>query len=278
MSTYICIANNAAQLEAQRPDYTVEAEFGDEVVEGLRYTLAHHGPRAANPCPCLEDNHTSHVPGIIGISHVDLDTLGGILAILGIKPEDPDFWAAAAQVDIRGVHHLSEITTDERVVEALNAYWAFSETHRVFAPRDGRVLDVTAEINEHAEALAAILGGDEALTGAGRWWAATKEELAKDSFVEVVGGVVLRKSESFVNHLYDGNQAVVAYNTTSMAITVSLADPIPGISCRALVQKLWGPEAGGHDGIAGSPRGREMAWSQAVEAVRVLADALYAAK
>ena len=27
------------------------------------------------------------------------------------------------------------------------------------------------------------------------------------------------------------------------------------ISARAFVQSLWGPDAGGHDGIAGSPRG-----------------------
>jgi hypothetical protein len=52
--------------------------------------------------------------------------------------------------------------------------------------------------------------------------------------------------------------AVVTFNTKFKSVTVSIADPQPGFSCREFVQKLWGPEAGGHDGIAGSPRGREM--------------------
>ena len=30
------------------------------------------------------------------------------------------------------------------------------------------------------------------------------------------------------------------------------------LSAKNIVQELWGPEAGGHPGIAGSPRGKEM--------------------
>ena len=50
----------------------------------------------------------------------------------------------------------------------------------------------------------------------------------------------------------------MAFNQRTGAITVSLADPIEGVSCREIVQDLWGPDAGGHDGIAGSPRGVRM--------------------
>jgi hypothetical protein len=53
-------------------------------------------------------------------------------------------------------------------------------------------------------------------------------------------------------------RVVICHNLALGSITVSLADPIPGFSCRDVVQDLWWPEAGGHDGIAGSPRGREM--------------------
>jgi hypothetical protein len=78
--------------------------------------------------------------------------------------------------------------------------------------------------------------------------------------VQVVGDVVVRVSSTFVNHLYatpDGRicRGVTAFNTTRGEITVSLAEPVSGVSCRKLVQELWGPLAGGHDGIAGSPRG-----------------------
>jgi hypothetical protein len=52
--------------------------------------------------------------------------------------------------------------------------------------------------------------------------------------------------------------AVVAHNKHVGTITVSLESPIPGVSCRDVVQKLWGELAGGHAGIAGSPRGQVM--------------------
>ena len=45
-------------------------------------------------------------------------------------------------------------------------------------------------------------------------------------------------------------------NTKS--ITVSFADRGKKISAKEIVQELWGNEAGGHPGIAGSPRGQEM--------------------
>lgn len=35
-----------------RVDATVEAEYGDDVVEGEILTLAHHGSRSNNPAPC----------------------------------------------------------------------------------------------------------------------------------------------------------------------------------------------------------------------------------
>ena len=106
--------------------------------------------------------------------------------------------------------------------------------------------------------------------------------LNTDSFVCVAGLsrlVAIREWDSFTNHLYripDGRMAdaVVARNTTMGSITVSLADPIEGVSCRAIVQGLWGPEAGGHTGIAGSPRGREMSDRDLVACIAAVIEAL----
>ena len=85
----------------------------------------------------------------------------------------------------------------------------------------------------------------------------------------------------FVNHLYEAftdkgmvvGRGIVSYNPAG-SITVSLADPVPGVSCRVLVQRLWGALAGGHDGIAGSPRGQVMMQSDVESAVQALEDAL----
>lgn len=253
----VFIANNPEALADL--DWTVEAEFGARIAEGTTGTLAHHGSRSQNPCPCLADN----IPGdhrwiTVGISHVDLDTVGGILAVAGDKPEFPGFWEAAAEVDVKGAHKLPSITQDPAVLDRLNAYWAFSECHRIFTPRGIDRSNVTTAVLEHCEAVIDILRGDAAHLEAGRLWAKTKELLDAESFVDEASGVILRKSVSFVNHLYRDAACVVAFNPDKKTVTVSLAEPITGLSCRQVVQDLWGPDAGGHDGIAGSPRGKEM--------------------
>ena len=270
----VLIANKYVPLSNANPTHTVEAEYGEICVEGSVETLAHHGPRAGNPAPCLRKNTPATGVRVIGVSHVDLDTMGGIMALQGIKPSFPGFWEAAAAVDVRGIHKLSEITQNPYIVERLNAYWAFSEKNRVFAPRDASVVDVTVQVGDHAEALRKICMGDDDLLKAGREWLGEKAKLAKSSFVQEESGVILRRSDRFTNSLYEHGgevaKAIVSYNDMAGTITVSLADPVEGISCREVVQGLWGDEAGGHDGIAGSPRGQHMALSDAFAAFEVM--------
>lgn len=54
----------------------------------------------------------------------------------------------------------------------------------------------------------------------------------------------------------------ITYNEKFKSITVAFADGGREnggeYSAKEIVQKLWGPEAGGRDGIAGSLRGKEM--------------------
>jgi hypothetical protein len=260
---------------------TVEAEYGDVVVEGSLDTLAHHGPRAKNPAPCLRENRELGVE-CVGVSHLDLDALGGVLAILGRKPEAEGFWKLAAYVDTHGPHRLGEAGAEPVDVARLHAFWAWSEMHRVFPPRDGGVLDVTDRVEEAKRALVAILDGDQSFLRAGEEFARREEELNSSSFVQVVGEVIVRVSPAFVNHLYatpDGRicRGVVSFNATRGEITASLAEPVPGVSCRKLVQELWGPRAGGHDGIAGSPRGERRSLEDLQAAAERLASLVEAA-
>ena len=252
---------------------TVEAEFGSELVSGTVATLAHHGERSGNLCPCLEENRDIDLDAI-GVSHIDLDTLGGIAALLGRKPEAPNFWQLAAFVDVFGPHRLIEWCRAQDV-DQLNAFWAFSEGAKVFAPRDGSVLDVTAQINIFLNVIEKIIVGDSALIEAGREFARKGEALARESLIETVEAnfpVLLRSSTQFVNHLYSPNGgAVVAYNSKFKSITVSFANG-EGNACE-FVQGLWGELAGGHKGIAGSPRGQEMTMDDAREAFDVLCGA-----
>jgi len=213
--TTIIISNNPTNLQSALNEYastaTVEAEYGERVVQGSVLTLAHHGPRSGRPCPCGISNFPKMGIDVIGISHIDLDTLGGILAILGRKREDGWrglFWGIATKVDTMGVHKLHEIIEDfggnnPRPLEALNAFWAFSESPegRIYPPRDGSAIEV--DLSKHLRVLEVLLDSP-------------KEDLGEQ------------------------------YN-------------------------LWGPEAGGHPGIAGSPRGQKMDFEAARNAAKELA-------
>ena len=238
-------------------------------------------------CPCPGDCRESHELGFCQEE------------CLGNNPDEDLFWKIAAAVDLRGPHKVEEIRKDllkkalrgltaeemdhevycfdEEWREALNslqAFWAWSEGHKLFAPRDG-ALDVTSFFKEAWTVLERIFEDDKALLKAGEKWLKKKEELNKKSFLSLEGGVILRKASAFVNHLYETpegeiGKAVVAFNENHKSVTVSLADPVKGVNIARLLQSLWGPEAGGHATIGGSPRGTKMAFKDAVEAAEAI--------
>jgi hypothetical protein len=254
--------NLAAALKG-RLSASVEAEYGDEVVTGSALTMAHHGPRAGQRAPCSYPNGCGQGVEVAGLSHFDLDTLGGCMAILGVKPEVAGFWELAEFVDLHGPHKLGVSGASPENLRRLYAFWAWSRNFRVFPPRDGSVAEVTEKVLEGTRIVERVCADDQELLVTGDAYRAAEEELNRSSFVEGVEGVLVRVSGQFVNHLYvspDGETcaAVVAYTTTNGAVTVSFADPPKGKTAREIVQGLWGSLAGGHVGIAGSPRERRM--------------------
>jgi len=261
---------------ANRPSASVEAEYGDVVVPGSVITMAHHGPRAGQPAPCAYPNGVGAGVEVVGLSHFDLDTLGGCAALLGRKPEAPEFWALAEYVDLNGAHKLGSSGASPEDLRRLYAFWAWSSTTRVFAPKDGAVIEVTQSVATACDVLARILQDDLELLAKGDSFKAEGERLNADSFVEMEEGVITRVSPQFTNHLYVTPAgayatAVVAYKTLTGEITISFANPA-GVSAIEIAQALWGPLAGGHAGIAGGPRDRRMPLEElaaAVAAVRV---------
>jgi hypothetical protein len=214
---------------------------------------------------------------MVGISHLDIDTLGGVLALVGVKPHAPKFWVLAAFVDEQGAHRIRANGADERTIAQIWAMWAWLESHPITITEE--VTGVTNQVIEATKALCQILAGDEDLLLAGN---AFQAEEAKNNLAAFVrssstGGktIILRESEGFVNHLYTtpaGTQGdwVVAYNPADTSVTISMRETIPGFSCIELVQTLWGPLAGGHVGIAGSPRNRKMCLKDADELMELV--------
>jgi len=267
----IIISNNHKKIEKALSRFggyaTVEAEYGNLVIKGNMGTLAHHaGAYKGGLCPCLYENdnfnhfHDDDVE-VIGVSHFDLDTLGGVLALQRIKPDAPEFWRVAAHVDIDGAHRLNDANPSKKTIDRLNAFWAWSESNRLFAPRDGSVADVTEFFDKAYKILTLILSGEPELIQAGREWFEKKESLEKESFRELIGGCILRESDMFVNTLYSHNSclysAVVALNAKTKAVTLSFADGGKESNACEIMQEIFGEKAGGHAGIAGTPRDGE---------------------
>jgi len=270
---------------------TVEAEYGDRTVFGSVLTLCHHGKWAGNPAPCMHNEPVG--VDAIGLSHIDLDALGGVLAIQGRKPEFRHFWMTAALVDLSGPHRLPDILKpfDEETAEALkdriNAFWAWAKRNRPPTVKGSEVKEVSEYIYKAYEALTAILNGDEDLLEDGREFEKQSERLNEESFVECKSGVIVRVSPEFVNMFYrppkslgakfeDVAYAVVAFNTRTGSITVSFEDSgMFSLSAVKIVQELWGPEAGGRDGIAGSPRGVRMGLKDLYDAAEAVRKALW---
>lgn len=305
----IYLSKNPEALKAMACHVTVEAEYGSVVVEGSELTLAHHQPTGpyssrSQPAPCnnvaaifdtkmvkrLHEAVNRDGELRVGLSHLDLDSVGGVGLIVSAVAQFPrdmlwaestaEFWRVAEFVDLNGPHKLDVApgVTDD-IKRSLWAYWAWARVRSEIKPAEGQeVVEVGDEIGEHMRALGRIFDGREVAEDmilAGMAMRAAEHANDVATFVDEKGGVILRASQGpFVNHLYRQALGVVTFNAKTKTVTMSLADKIPGVSCRELVQKIWGPEAGGHDGIAGSPRDREMTMTDAIMARSALVETL----
>ena len=285
MNCKIILAPTATTARSASADITIEAEYGSYVWEGSLFTAAHHqatGPYQGRhqggdqPSPCNNEG----IPvlskgGVIGVSHFDLDTLGGVLRAIGAQnffSGQESFWALAEFIDVTGPHRLSESGASEEDLERLYAFWAWSSKNRI--PRMTEVTDVTPFFAAAAEVLLLALTGDEEVLASGEAFKEAGAKLNRESFLSVSDDVVIRVSPGFTNHLYalpEGEEvfstgetvvrSVLAFNTRTGSITLSFSEEF-GLSACDVVQAEFGPEAGGHRGIAGSPRGERCSLGQ----------------
>lgn len=291
MISYLLVPRFDLVATVGAPDLTVEAEYGSQVVRGSLYTAAHHGApgsefegrhtkkEGGRPSPCNDPN----IPVLVGaealvvISHLDLDSIGGCLRA---HPQFQDlftaqteaFWNMAEYVDVNGPHQLATSWFDDQDKARLRAFWAWSRAQ----PRAdfSRVTDVTLVVEVAGEILRRILADDEELLERGRAFAKEEAALDKASFrlalplgapSDSSNVLLLRESEQFVNHLYTSPhgfeaQAVIAFNPKVGSVTISVPRPNSRLNCRDAVQAVFGPLAGGHGTIAGTPRGVVHDW------------------
>ena len=279
----IILAPSKELAEEYASDITasVEAEYGDFVVPGRIVTLAHHGPRATSPAPCIAQQLPKISSGTILVSHVDLDTLGGIMALIGIKPIAPEFWQGAAFIDVMGPHHIYELS--QGVQDLLNAYYAFNETNR--SERITTIADITEAIEPQIAAITCLLGEDSPqkteMLRKGVEWRERVTQAVEDCLIDESQNVrVFRTHRVFCASSYYSPKlgaiakATVVLNEKFRAITVAFEDGGKAFSAKTIVQSLWGEEAGGRDGIAGSPRNWERTDTELEEELKRAAKAV----
>ncbi len=287
----VIIAPTANLAQTILADLSVEAEYGSIVIEGTQYTAAHHQAQGlykgrhiggGRPAPCND----SQIPFLADsatalVSHIDVDTLGGLMRAQArlshlFEAQHSAFWDFAESVDVSGWHKADPKHSEFLKLSALAAW---IQDNRPQIPRD-QISDISDFCEKAFVFAERVLSADDQALDVGARFINNQNNLNETSWLTTTpANVVVRKSDSFVNHLYrDPNDlvgaAIVAYNTKLKSITISLESPIANISCRQIVQDLWGMEAGGHDGIAGSPRGQDMSEADLITAVNAVSQRL----
>lgn len=262
--------------------FTVEAEYGDTVVQGTIMTLAHHtGEWRRFAAPCNRDDvkqYISENPVTVLVSHIDLDTVGGVFRImlgsdhaLFNSPAAVEFWAAAEFVDLNGPHKLAKVES-VRAQKMLQAVWAWSSQNR--AERVTEPKSVLADVMAWLPILEKVIAEDAETLAAGQDWAAQVEAAVEGCYRPDLSSADIRvfiTDSVFCNAAYRNPQtgvfarACVVLNTKFGSVTVSALDN--AFNCKDVVQGLWGELAGGHPGIAGSPRGQTMTEADLAAAV-----------
>ena len=284
----IIMSRDPNQLREELKKYavtaTVEAEYGDICVEGT-ITLAHHGTRSHQYPPCVYPNLRIENLEAVGISHMDLDTVGGIMAVMGIKPEVHWFWDLAGAVDINGIHRIEEtyltpwsgkiIQPEKQQIVSIWSFIGWQNTWDKAIPKNIPAVDMIDWYYDACEFVSKILRKDIEAMELGVETMHQQSRLNRRSYLDSLEYVLIRKSNSneFVNHLYNSPngeifEAVVTWYEDTGEITVSTFEK--NVDCKKFVQNHWGPEAGGHHQIAGSPRNKKLNVSEAMVVAKAL--------
>lgn len=246
------------------PEATVGAEYGDDVIEGKLITLAHRAEKYKNnnaACntdyvPLLQDNST------IIVSQLNLDTVAGIGALIGRKEQDSNFWKDVEFLVLNGEHNLFQLDKTSR--DKYIAYKAYQQKNKM--PRITEITDVTEQALEYLDILGKIMNGDKQLIEEGKEWDKRAKEEIEECLVFENDNIRVFDSPEGVfcsaSYYSEERQKVIPCTSTLngrfKAITLAMADGGKELSAKEIVQKLWGSEAGGLAGIAGSPKLKEM--------------------
>lgn len=264
------------------PDVAIETEYGETCIVGSRYTAAHHGELSENLAPC-QDPHIPEVhDATVMLSHVDLDSILGVMATAGIRPKDQNLLDAVAYVDVYGPQRVADLGENEQ--KFFNAFYAWQLSDRKDHPSERLTdaKDITVDVERSVSAVNAITEAYEQLVSQ-HPLTQEQEKLIQDgidwhdNIAKAAEEKLIYEDENVRAFVTDGTPCSAAYESMTTgkvvpctfvlnqkfgSITLALYDG--GIdqggkySAEKIMQSIFGPEAGGRSGIAGSPRGHAM--------------------
>jgi len=282
------LSPTAALARAFKTDVTIEAEYGNEVIEGTIFTSAHHQKsgkysKQHSPAPCNNPDIPYIQDGTILVGHIDLDSLAGCIRAYSrselFAPEHKTFWALAEFVDLHGLHRLKEAGAFHEDVRALHAYFAAEKTFPKFP--DDATSDIYNVVRRAHDLLDRILvKRDNGLLVHGDRFVANQAQINARTFrffqseKGIIGRIAANKSDAcdhlFVSPKGQIAKAAVSLNEEDGTITISLAEPQDGISCIKIASEIWGADVRGNDMVATSPKGIRlvsMDWSLAISCI-----------
>lgn len=248
------------------PTATVEVEYGDECVEGSHATLAHHVPQYIHlPAPCVRDEIPQMNNGVILISHLDLDTLGGIQILEGCKIKHQTFWNSEFLIDTKGYRGHKLIPEDDSTI--MKSYWGWELKQELDFEKltmfEQDFLDVTKLIEKRIEHINLLLKSpiDSNLIQLGLLEFKKRFQLFMNGMIfenDTIRIFITEEPQHYLSH-ENGLQTVrtcITLNQTRGNIIIS--DITENLNCKEVMQSVFGEKAGGQYRVAGTPRNEKM--------------------
>ena len=250
-------------MQERKPEATVKVKSMGKTMQGTEITLG-STERGTVP-PACRAVVKSLEKGTILISSLDLDTIGGVLAITGDKPKDTEFWKAIAYLDINGTHNLYKLSQDvQDKVNVLLAWQAFQPHMKYDKPTN-----VTSIIAQGANILKATLDErhpkHDAVIQKGKEWAKINTQAIESQLVDETPTLrtFITNGIPCANAFYSPTQNQVVSATLTLdketnRITIATLDGNSTFSARDIAKQLWGSRVDGDEILAMSPCNEEM--------------------
>lgn len=255
----------------EEPDITIECEFGDEIIEGRLLTLGHHVVEYMNKPSCckqlfelLEKNNWRLPENIkqdkytIGINNPDLDTVLTIFLLENLDwvknvMEDitgriylRDFVTFADNMDNNGVHTIRYCASYDISAGMVVAYinWLLNQDSSI---------DYKEQIKNGLNFIYKMFNDNEVVRQYLLHEKNRIDEIMKNHISDNRYGRLF-KSAVFCNAEYLGFDFIVNFNPIYKSVTLSFKDSGKRFNAKKIMQDIFGEKAGGHLGIAGTPK------------------------